>query len=148
MVPVDDSVTTDSTQSTEPLNIQLARIPQIQNSESPSSEAQRSEHPESGLYPKYRTPKQRSSKIRTPRERTNRNTSRLSPRIYTPALGARASAGARAGPQHPGHMSGVRQRIPTLNLILNLNPKLDLIPKLITVATPPDTRPAATISAR
>ena len=38
-------------------------------------------------------------------------------------------------------MSGVQQRIPTLNLILNLNPKLDLIPKLITVATPPDTRP-------
>ncbi len=34
---------------------------------------------------------------------------------------------------------GVRQRVPTLNLILN--PKLDLIPKLITVATPPDTRP-------
>jgi hypothetical protein len=30
-------------------------------------------------------------------------------------------------------MCGVRQRIPTLNLILN--PKLNLIPKLITVAT-------------
>ncbi len=42
-------------------------------------------------------------------------------------------------------MSGVQQQIPTLNLILNLilnlNPKLDLIPKLITVATPPDTHP-------
>ena len=38
-------------------------------------------------------------------------------------------------------MSGVQQRIPTLTLILNLNPKLDLIPKLITVATPPDTHP-------
>jgi len=38
-------------------------------------------------------------------------------------------------------VSGVQQRIPTLTLILNLNPKLDLIPKLITVATPPDTHP-------
>ena len=62
---------------------------------------------------------------------------------------------ARAsGPQHPGRVSGVQQRIPTLNLILNLNPKLDLIPKLITdddvfylflqkqnFVTPPDTHP-------
>ena len=104
----------------------------------------RTPRPENGLHPKYRTPKQRSSKIRTPRERTSQNkhiTPRLSPRIYTPALGARASAGARAGPQHPGCVSGVQQRIPTLNLILNLNPKLDLIPKLITFATPPDTHP-------
>ena len=45
------------------------------------------------------------------------------------------------GPHHPGRVSGVQQRIPTLKLILNLNPKLHLIPKLITVATPPDTHP-------
>jgi len=34
---------------------------------------------------------------------------------------------------------GVRQRIPTLNLIQT--PKLNLIPKVITVATPPTTHP-------
>ncbi len=68
---------------------------------------------------------------------------RLPPRIYTPVHG-RPSARVimrASGPQHPGRVSGVQQRIPTLNLILNLNPKLDLIPKLITVATPPDTHP-------
>jgi len=37
---------------------------------------------------------------------------------------------------------GMRQRIPTLNLNLILNPKLDLISKLITVALLP-TRPLA-----
>jgi hypothetical protein len=37
--------------------------------------------------------------------------------------------------------SSADSMIPTLNLILNPNPKLDLIPKLITVATPPDTHP-------
>ena len=108
----------------QPGDMQLVRIPQTQSSEPPSSEAQRSEHPENGLT------------------RVNTLPSVSPPGSTHQCVGARASGGARAraratGPQHPR----VQQRIPTLNLILNLNPKLDLIPKLITVATPPDTHP-------